>query len=1274
MPSLTGVFQTSFRPQAFACIAILLACGSPIQAQTASQSIVLPPAQPSDSAASRGIFTPRSSARLQPAPPATLRADSSDADLIPVEDNRYQDNRYRDNRHWDNRHPDNQQAFFAGNADVQVARQQVARQHSPSRGYVRRVTHLQTSPEQELTIKVVQAEIESLAGHAELSEQQQEDFKASLQQSLKWLATQKDAIAHIQKYEQQIENAPLQIKSLRGELDRPSDDSAIVIPSGASLAQLESQITELDLQTQTDEQRLAEISEKLDSRTRRVSAISKEISELEKRIADAKDLPTDTTEDEFQNHLVRIERQARLQSLTAQLRLLRVETKRYDALAEQWPLERDLADRRLAASRQKLEAWKTTVEQWRSDESTRYAVATRQLAEKSHPALRDLATRNAEIAELRVTTAKEIQSTSAKVTKLSQLAMQLQEEMDSLKSKVEHAPQATSTGILLRKQKNELPRGSECQRRAQKLETDTPAAHLLLMELKDERRAISDPAARSRELVQEMSHELQQFDPNQVLRAVTVLLQTRRDLLDKLIADQDTLLGDLSELEVVNQDLGESIATFRGYLDEHVLWVRSNEMLAADDIRQATIATASLFQFSRWTTAVRAIVGETLRRPAALAGALVLLLLAYTFRQHLVRRLKVLCLSPGQTSSNIVNAQPMKFGMSLSGLAISILLSASWPAILLAVGYKLSTANAADDFVNGLGKALLAVAALVWGCQIIREICMEDQVGHRMFGWPPRVLTSVRRTLELTVLVAAPLVGVMVLSQSVELSGGDSLHRLTLMLTLTFVAIQSYTLLRPSGSVMQAIDRINPESMIARLQRPICFAAVAVPLILVGISFYGYHYSATKLSNRFAESLICILGIIVLHALALRWLRLKGYNRTLREKQKKIAAAHEAYVAKYKSENKGATVPDRNDAAEEEEVRWEETADIHIRELLRYLTVATLLVGGWFIWAEVLPALRVLDRVTLWDNVVTMSEVVSDPSGRSTVTQYDTNMPTTLKDVIVACMVVIGTMMIGKRLTSLLEVTVLQRLPIDLGGRHAVSILTRYALTLTGLLIACHMIRLSWSSVQWLAAAMTVGLGFGLQEIFANLVSGLIILFERPIRAGDIVTIGDVTGTVSRMQMRATTITDFDRRELIVPNKSFITDNVINWTLSDPVCRTIVNVGVAYGTDTAMVSSILMSIARRNPMVLDQPEPCVVFGGFGDSTLDFELRVFIGHRESRPGIDSSLYMAINQEFNQAGIEIAFPQQDLHVRTVNGNVNGAAALASLAGPEIQEQAA
>jgi len=178
-----------------------------------------------------------------------------------------------------------------------------------------------------------------------------------------------------------------------------------------------------------------------------------------------------------------------------------------------------------------------------------------------------------------------------------------------------------------------------------------------------------------------------------------------------------------------------------------------------------------------------------------------------------------------------------------------------------------------------------------------------------------------------------------------------------------------------------------------------------------------------------------------------------------------------------------------------------------------------------------------------------------------------------------------------------------------------------------------------------------VGLGFGLQEIFANFVSGLIILFERPVRIGDVVTIDNVTGSVSRIQIRATTITDWDRKEYIVPNKEFVTGKLLNWTLSDKTNRIVVRVGVAYGTDTEKTLAMLQEIADEHPLILKDPPPVVAFEGFGDSTLDLVLRCFLPNLDNRLKVITQLHVTIDRLFKEAGIEIAFPQRDLHIRSL-----------------------
>jgi potassium efflux system protein len=178
-----------------------------------------------------------------------------------------------------------------------------------------------------------------------------------------------------------------------------------------------------------------------------------------------------------------------------------------------------------------------------------------------------------------------------------------------------------------------------------------------------------------------------------------------------------------------------------------------------------------------------------------------------------------------------------------------------------------------------------------------------------------------------------------------------------------------------------------------------------------------------------------------------------------------------------------------------------------------------------------------------------------------------------------------------------------------------------------------------------------VGLGFGLQEIFANFVSGLIILFERPLRIGDTVTIGNVSGTVSRIQIRATTITDFDRKEMIVPNKAFITGQLTNWSLTDTVTRVTIKLGVAYGADLETTRSLLCEIAADNKRVLKDPEPLVFFLNFGPSTLDHELRVHVRELGDRNAAIDEINREIDRRFRAAGIEIAFNQMDVHIRSI-----------------------
>ena len=289
------------------------------------------------------------------------------------------------------------------------------------------------------------------------------------------------------------------------------------------------------------------------------------------------------------------------------------------------------------------------------------------------------------------------------------------------------------------------------------------------------------------------------------------------------------------------------------------------------------------------------------------------------------------------------------------------------------------------------------------------------------------------------------------------------------------------------------------------------------------------------------------------------------------------------------------------------------------------------------IWSDVLPALRVFDEVILWNHIVT-------EGGEDKID------PVTLADIGLVLVYGAVTFLLARQLPAMLEIILLHQFHMSAGSRYTFTTLTSYTIITVGILLVLNTIGAEWSQLQWLVAALSVGIGFGLQEIVANFISGLIILFERPIRVGDVVTVGDTDGLVTKIRIRATTIRNPDRKELLVPNKEFITGRLLNWTLSDPVIRLVVVVGVAYGTDVDEAHALMLEAAEENEQVLDDPNSVVTFEGFGDNSLTLQLRVFIDDLGYRVKTITALHKAIKRKFEESGIVIAFPQRDLHLDT------------------------
>ena len=236
-------------------------------------------------------------------------------------------------------------------------------------------------------------------------------------------------------------------------------------------------------------------------------------------------------------------------------------------------------------------------------------------------------------------------------------------------------------------------------------------------------------------------------------------------------------------------------------------------------------------------------------------------------------------------------------------------------------------------------------------------------------------------------------------------------------------------------------------------------------------------------------------------------------------------------------------------------------------------------------------------------------------------------------------------------LQTLLTENVLARRHVDTGVSLSVSRLLHYALVSVGFVLALVVLGVDLTQVTLLVSALGVGIGFGLQTIVNNFVCGLILLLERPLRVGDTIELGGQLAKIAKIGLRSTTVRTADQADMIVPNTELITNRVTNWTLTNRQARSVIPVGVAYGSDIALVMQTLKECALAHPGVLQSPEPQVVFRRFGDSALDFELCAWVADLDTRGQVASDLHQDIDRRFRQAGIVMPFPQRDLHVRSV-----------------------
>ena len=1089
-------------------------------------------------------------------------------------------------------------------------------------------------PSDELLAEVIQTRLKQLQHAQGLDDVTRKSLQTIYEDAQKSFQTVKEWTDKTTEFAQMALHGPSLLEQTKAELVAQPAERTLAVPAEATVKELEQTIVNRESELAKKRLELEKLegepkrrADERESNTERLAKLRQALSRLNAELqtpSDERD-PLATAE----RTRVWAQRRAVEQELLARDR----QAAAYEATADVLPVQRDLTARQIALAEQEIKQLQELVNQRRQQEAERQAQAAKLGALQAHPAVRRLAEENAGMAEVRTGIAQRITQITAQLEQTNQQLTLVKEQFKRAKEKVDAVGLTNAIGLLLRKQRDALPHVGHRRRSISERQLLIGESQLTLLQLRDRRSEVADIETRTRGVMQELAGT-PGLDREHLETLVRGTLQNQKEYLDALIGDHNAYFEKLVDLDNAERRLVEEAEQCARFIDERVLWITSDAAIEPGDARHAGDALWWLAGPEAWAEIGRALLNDALLHPALPVFAALVFLPLIFFRSSLRDRLEEI---GGRTKK----ANCYRFAPTMHALLLTLLLAAIWPGVLGYCGWRLAAPLDASELCKAVGTGLLVAARVLFVVQSLRLLCQSDGLAEAHFGWSEAAVKVLRANTAWLRLPLPPAIFVIAAMDSQANDRWDgALGRAGFIAALVLCAVFLQRILRPQGGVFQNVLAERRDGWLDRLRYVWYPAGTLLPVVFALLAAVGYYYTSQQLSYRLALTAYLVCAFVLLRSLLLRWILVSRRKLAIDQARQRRAQAEAAGEESASCELPAAVTPDRDLAA----------INTQTRRLVEYTLIVTGALMAWMVWVDVTPALRFLNEVEVW-RTPAVTESVKGPDNTITTKVLEPANPVTLASLLLALVIIGMTVTAAKNIPGLMELAVLQHLPMDAGVRYAVSTVSRYLIVIVGLTFGCGTIGLGWSKVQWLVAAVGVGLGFGLQEIFANFISGLIILFERPIRVGDVITVGEISGKVTRIRMRATTIIDGDRKELIVPNKEFITGRVLNWTLSDQVNRIVINVGVAYGSNTEKVTELLLAAAQNHPAVLDDPAPQVSFQAFGASSLDFVLRCYLAGLDSRTAVIHELHMAIDRAFRAADIEIAFPQQDIHIRSL-----------------------
>ncbi len=1051
---------------------------------------------------------------------------------------------------------------------------------------------------------------------------------ALLNQELEQLSRDKQELAQQRaRVTNDIQGAPDLAAQIREEIDRLEQKSPpLSVPT--ELEKLESAIDLLDMQVKSMQIGLNDVMVRIGEQQSLPSVARKEVTNaqnkalsLEQEIAKLESSTDSSAINDLRlSVLTQTLENTKLRKSLAQFRL-----EGYQKLLDLYTVNRDFLRLRLDLTKNAQEMLRKKRDELRLKQvdSAKQLSDSSSIDREEPKWITALRNRNQELTKNLVEVTEHLNESNERLVAGQNVLQDIRYRSEVAKQQLELTEHFQNVDDLLFRQRQSLQIQIRDLEASNQLSLEISKARLQQFRWDEQLQSLRTETARRQQLEKLFAENaVQESEQPTLEKAVLPLLEERQQLLSRLVEVQGEFVVSLTNQQLSLQEHLAELHQFYELLSKKLFWRRSGSPLSFEWLALLPSSLLWFFTDHNWLEIPQLWFKRLITPVFPLFVIAALSVFFWWSRKPVLARLSKARDKVGDVSRD-------HFRYTVEAFIITLYLALPAPAIAILFGMPLVSANESSLFAEGVGKTLLVLVPWLFLFEVLRHLCRSKGLALNHFMWRKSAVISLRQWLPLLYFqLPWAFVFVLVWNEG-ESFHADVVGRAAFLMVVGFLFYACYRLFRPSsGLTQQGADKNH---WYQRWNKLVFLAVVCIPAFLIVLSVRGYSFSAMEIMVLVYNTIGVAFAVFILDQVINRWFavaeRKLAYKRAVEKRDALRKVREQSEAAKTSGEGVPELEIPKLDVA---------TISDQNRALLGVLSFTLFAVLVVQIWQDFFVAVQAFQDIVLW---------TFESGSESAVEVQKVTLATLLYISIAFVVMYVGV----KNLPGLIEVSILERFDIDNGIRFAVTTMARYLVIVAGVMVISPMIGLDWSQLGWLVAALGVGLGFGLQEIFANFISGLIILFERPIRIGDTVTINDLSGTVSQIRMRATTITDWDQKELIIPNKTFVTNQFINWTLSDNTTRIVVKVGVAYGSNTELVTETLLRIASQNGSILKTPNPSALFLGFGASSLDFELRVFVDNFTLRMQVVHQLHMEIDKVFRELGISIAFPQLDLHVK-------------------------